>query len=77
MSIIQNTKNYKNENYELCSNWAEKKPKITRFLGWLDRKLRGMSIVQNTENYENENYEGENYEVTVYAEIQESIRIQL
>ena len=42
----------------------QKKPKITRFLGWLDRKLRGMSIVQNTENYEN--YEGENYEVTVY-----------
>ena len=46
--------------------WWEKKPKITRYLGCLDRKLWGMSIIQNTKNYENENYEGENYKVTVY-----------
>ena len=43
------------------------KPKITRHLGCLDRKLRVMSIIQKTENYENENYEGENYEVSVYV----------
>ena len=53
------------KNYELCSNWVGKKPKITRYLGCLGQKLRRMSIIQNTENFENENYEGKNYEVTV------------